>query len=430
MSEPAAAEDEEVRARAPGLWRNAEFVKLWLAANVSLLGSHVTALALPLLAVQTLQATAGQMGFLRAASSVAAGLAGPFAGVLADRLRRRPFLISTDLGLAFLAALIALAAWAGALRIEHLYALQFVWGALSICGDVASMAYLPSVVRRGQLVEANSKLQATASAVTIAGPGLAGVLVQALTAPVAMLFDAASFVLSALSLKLIRAPEPGPTPAAERRGVWAEMFEGLSVVYRHALLRPLAQGIALHFLFAGMVSAIFVLYAVRELGLSAAQLGLVMAGLGPGFLAGALLAPWAARRFGVGRVLVYSPLLVTAGGALVAAAAGSVVVIILTLVAGHVLLACGIQLHGINLMSLRQAVTPHRLQGRMNASFRFVNLAAAGVGALAAGWLGEAVGLQATLGVAAGGFLFHCARLFFSPIRALRETPEEVGSRR
>jgi MFS family permease len=425
MSEAAERVPTRAEAQPADLWRNRDFLRLWVGMNVSLLGTHVTALALPLVAVLTLQATPGQMGLLRATASASAALVGPFAGVLADRLRRRPIIVGADLGMAFLAFSIPAASALGLLRLEYLYAVQFLSGALSILGEVAMMAYLPSVVRRAQLVEANSKVQVAGSAITIAGPGLAGVLVQLLTAPVAILVDACSFILSALCVGLTRAPESDAPPASERRGLRAEIAEGLRVVYGHGVLRPLAEAIALHFLFAGMVYALIVLYAVRELGLAPAELGLVMAGLGPGFLVGALLAPRAARRYGVGAVLVYAPLLIAAGQSLIPLAAGPRGLVVATLAAAHMLTACGIQLHGVNLMALRQAITPHRLQGRVNASFRFVNLFAGGLGALAAGWAGGRLGLRATLAVAACGLLLPFARLLLSPVRRLRRIPDE-----
>lgn len=423
MDAPTAGTDTQTEERPPGLWRNADFVKLWASMNVSFLGMQLASLAYPLTAVLVLQATPAQMGALRATGAAASAFAGPFAGVLADRLRRRPILVGTDLGLALLAASIPLAAFLGTLRIEQLYAVQFLSGVLNIFSEVTLMAFIPSLVRRGQLVEANSKLQASSSAISMAGPGLAGFLVQAFTAPFVILFDAVSFLLSALCLRTIRAAEPEPVPAAERRSVWAEIAEGLRVVYGHRLLRPLAEAIALHFLFANVVYSIFVLYTVRELGLSPAPLGLVMAALGPGFLVGALLAPRAAARFGVGRVMVWSPLVTVAGMSLMPLASGPTNAVVATLAAAHFLVAGGIQLHGVNLMALRQSITPHRLQGRMNASFRYVNLFTAMLGALAAGWIGGRVGLRATLAVGAAGLLLPFLRLLFSPVRTLREIP-------
>jgi MFS family permease len=414
---------------AASLWRQPDFLKFWLGMNVNLLGNHFGGLAYSLTAVVLLQATPAQMGLLGAARTASSFLVGPLAGVLLDRTRRRPVILGSDLALALVAASIPAAYFFGALRIEMLYVVQLLSGALSILGDVGAMAYLPSVVRRERLMQANSQLQASSSAIAVVGPSLAGVLVQALTAPVVIILDACSFLLSALCTWLIRAPEqlPAPRPAGATpgaAGVWAEIVEGLAFVYGHRLLRPLAEGIALHFFFNHMVYTVFILYAVRELGLGPAVLGLVLAALGPGFLAGALLAPRLALRHGTGRVIAWAPLVTAAGTALTPLAEsmppGAVVA---TLAAAHFVSALGIQLHGTTFVSLRQAITPHRLQGRMNASFRFVNLLAGGVGALVAGQLAETVGLRATLAVAAAGLLLPFLRQLLSPLRQLREHP-------
>jgi MFS family permease len=409
-----------------GLWRNADFVKLWLAMNVSLAGTQLASLAYPLTAVLVLQASSAEMGWLRATGTAASFVVGPFAGVVIDRVRRRPVIILADLGLALLAASIPAAFFLGTLGMRHMYVVQFLAGALFIFSEVALMAYLPALVRREQLVRANSQMQASSAAVSIAGPGLAGLLVQALSAPVVVLFDTVSFLLSAVCTALIRAPEPTPgaTEPQPRRGVWAEIGEGLRFVYGHAVLRPLAEAIALHFLFVNVIYTLLVLYAVRELGIGPAPLGIVFASLGPGFLVGALVAPRAARRFSPGRVMTYAPLLTVAGLSLVPLARGSQATSVAMLSAAHFLTACGIQLHGINLVSLRQSVTPHRLQGRMNASFRYVNLLGACLGSLAAGALAERVGLRVTMTIGVCGLLLPFLRLFFSPVRHLREVPD------
>ena len=408
-------------ARPAALWRRPDFVKFWLALNVSFLGQSVSSLAYPLVAVVFLQATPVQMGWLRAAGSAASFVVGPLAGVLADRVRRRPLLVLCDLGSAALAASIPAAYALGALHIGQLYAVQFLAGALSILAEVTMMAYLPTLVGRDQIVAANSQMQATGSAISVAGPSLSGVLVQALSAPVVIVCDSVSFLLSGLCTALIRAPEPDPAPTRAPRGVLPEAWEGLRAVHTHGLLRPLAQAIALHFFFATMVYSLFVLYAVRELRVAPAPLGLVMAALGPGFLLGALAAPRAARRWGAGPVMVWSPVLTLAGMCLVPAASGRAAALMLA--AGHFLMACGIQLHGVNMVSLRQTVTPHRLQGRVNASFRYVNLVAGGAGALVGGAIAERAGLRVALAVGALGLLLPFLRLLLSPVRGLREMP-------
>ncbi len=426
MSNQAEGSDAETSATTKGLWRNTDFVKFWLSMNVSSLGTHVASLAYPLTAVLILQATPAEMGWLRATGTAASFLVGPFAGVVADRVRRRPILIFADLGSALLAVSIPASFFLGALGIWQLYVVQFLSGIFSIFTEVALMAFLPVLVRREQLVQANSQMQASGAAISIAGPSLAGFLVQVLSAPVVIFFDAVSFLLSAFCAALIRTPETSThdlEAKAGRRSVWAEIIEGLRFVYGHKILRPLAEGIAIHFLFANIIYTLIVIYAVRDLSIEPVPLGIVFAALGPGFLIGALLAPHATRRFGPGRVMTFAPLLTLAGMSLVPLAGGSQMLSVLMLAAAHFLMACGIQLHGINLVSLRQAITPPRLQGRMSASFRYVNLLGACMGALIAGTLAERIGIRPTLFVGACGLLLPFLRLFFSPVRRLREVP-------
>lgn len=413
-----------MRPQFTGLWHHKDFLKLWGAQTTSIFGTQLASLAYSLTAVLTLQATPFQVGLLNAAGAASAALVGLFAGVMADRIRRRPLLILADLGRAVLAATIPVAFVLGVLHIGQLYVVRFLFGALSILSEVAYMAFLPSLVAREQLVEGNSKLSATESLASIAGPGLSGVLVQALTAPIAIIVDVVSFVFSAAFLSLIRTPEPEPLPADKRRSVWAEIAEGLRVVFGNPILRTLSQGIALHFLFMLIISTVFVLYAVRVLGVEPVWLGVILAALGPGSLAGALVAGRVAKRFGPGRTMIGATLLNAVAVVLIPLAGGSFAMMVTALIAAHFLLAFGIQIHGINLMSLRQSITPHRLQGRMNASFRFINVCAMMIGALVAGGLAEIIGLRLTLTIGACGMFLPFIRLLLSPVRNLGSSHE------
>jgi MFS family permease len=360
---------------------------------------------------------------LNAVASASAALVGLFAGVIVDRMGRRPLLIGTDLGRALLAATIPIAFALGVLHIGQLYIVRFLFGGLSILSEVAHMAFLPSLVEREQLLEGNSKLSATESMASIAGPSLSGALVQLVTAPIAILVDVVSFIFSAFFIWLISTPEPELQQTVERRGVKSEIREGLHFVFSNPILRPLSQGIALHFLFMLIISTIFILYAVRELHIEPLLLGIILAAFGPGFLLGALVAGPVARRYGVGRVMIGATLLNALAVSLIPLAGGSLRVIVSMLIAAHFILALGIQAHGINLMSLRQAITPYRLQGRMNASFRVINVCAMMIGALLAGLLGEAIGLRLTLVVGACGMFLPFVRLLFSQVRNLKEQP-------
>ena len=401
------------------LWQNRDFLKLWSAQTTSVFGSQIASLAYPLTAILVLQASAFEMGILRAVGSASAFFVGFFVGVVVDRVSRKPLLIFTDLGRAFLAVLIPVAAFFGILRIEYLYVITFFSGALNITSEVAGMAFLPSVVEKQNLVEGNSKFATTESVATIAGPSISGVLVQILSAPATIIIDAISFVFSAFFIWQIKTPEIKVSTHEERRSVWAEIIEGLSFVYKNSILRPLAEGIALHFLFITVISTIFTLYALQELKIEPFTLGVIFSALGGGLLIGALVVKSLTKRFGQGKTMIFATLLNAFACLLIPSASGEWAIFIL--IAAYILLAFGLQLHGINLMSLRQSITPDNLQGRMNGSFRFVNVLMMMFGALIAGFLGEWIGLRATLFIGAVGMFLPFLRLFFSPVRKLAE---------
>ena len=264
-----------MRPRFAGLWRHADFVKLWTGQTISLFGSQITFLALPLTAVLVLEASPAQMGFLTAAGAIPSLLVGLFVGVWVDRYRRRPILIAADLGRAALLFAIPVAAILGMLRIEHLYVVAFLVGTLELFFDVAHRSFLPSLVKREQLVEGNSKLEMSRSIAMILGPGVAGGLVQLVTAPIAIAVDAISFLISALFLGWIRAPEPAPKPSDQRENIWRELGEGLRLVSGNRLLRAIAGCMGIVGLFNSVLEAVFVLYVTRELGIEPGLLGLV-----------------------------------------------------------------------------------------------------------------------------------------------------------
>ena len=412
-----------MRSESNTLWRHRDFLKLWSAQSISIFGTEVASLAYPLTAIVVLEAGVFQMGVLQALGGAAAIVVGLFAGVLADRVRRRPLLIAADLGRAFLALTIPVAFFFGVLRIEQLYVVTFLAGALNILSLVAGMAFLPSLVEREQLVEGNSKLGTTESIALIAGPGLSGVLVQTLTAPVAILIDAASFIVSALFIRQIRVIE-----VLERResgSLWAEIGEGLRFVYTHPILRPLAESVALYFLFRQIVLALFTFYAIRVLNLEPLLLGVIFSALGGGFLLGALTVKQITNRLGIGRTMIAANLLNIVSLALVPLAGGSTVLVLTLLAISHFIHAFAIQVNGINLVSVRQSITPNHLQGRMTASFRFVNMGMVTLGSLTAGFLGERIGLRATLVAGVIGMLLPFLRLVFSPVRNFKEIAEQ-----
>jgi Na+/melibiose symporter-like transporter len=398
---------------------------LWGAQTVSLLGSHVTMLALPLTAALALEATPAQMGLLGAAGTAPALLLGLLAGLWVDRRPRRPLMIAADLGRAALLLLIPAAALLGALRIELLYVVALLAGALTLLFEVAYRAFLPALLVRERLVDANGKLELSRSAAEIGGPGLAGGLIGVAGAPLEIAADALSFLGSALLLARLRAPEPAPAPR-EHRGLREEIGQGLRAVAGSQPLRALAGAAGVVALFSSLLEAVFVLYLTRELGLAPALVGLLFASGNVGFLAGALLGQRAARRIGVGPAIAGGLLLASLGDLLAPLAGGPPAIVILLLLAAQFLFGCGLTIYNINQVSLRQALTPDDLQGRVNATFSLLLWSGAPIGALIGGALGQAIGLRAALLLAAAGELAAALWLWRSPLRALREPPAEA----
>ncbi len=407
--------------------RSANFRRFWIGQSISFLGSEVSLLALPLIAVVTLNADATQMGILTALSYLPFLLVGLQAGVWVDRLRRRQILIWSDVLTAGLLLTIPAAAVMGVLRIEQMYVLALLIGGIEVVSSVAHQSFLPTLVERRDLPPANARLEGSSSAATIIGPSVAGVLVQVFTAPIAILVDAASFVVSALFLRSVRATEPPPLPAAERVSMRVQVTEGLRHVVGHRLLRPLFTCGATHNFFRRMIQALFVLYVVNELGLDPVALGLVMAAGGPGALLGAAIAVPLARRIGVGPTIIWMQVLTGISCFAAPLAGGPPLVTIGFLAAGSFLLGVARPVFNITQLSLRQAITPDRLQGRVNATMRFIMWGVTPFGALAGGLLGSAIGLRPTLLLAAVGVLLAVAWVAASPLRSLVTAPEDLG---
>lgn len=405
------------------LWRHGDFMKLWIAQTISMIGSQVTILALPLTAVLLLDASALQVGLLTAFGYLPFLLIGLPAGVWVDRMRRRPVLVASDLGRAAILLLVPILWWTDLLTIGVLYPIAFAAGVFTAFFDIAHQSYLPSIVERHQLSDGNAKLEISYSSAQLAGPALAGGLVQLLTAPVAILVDVISYLGSAFSLLLIRRREPAPPPREAEAGLVSQIRVGLRFVLGHPLLRPIAvtTGVGNLFDLFGMVAAVLVLYAVRELQMSPGALGLALAIANVGALLGALVNGTLVRRISVGPAIAISSVIPGLSVLALPMATPATAIPVL----GGALGICGfaIAVYNINQISLRQAVTPERLQGRMNATMRFLIWGTLPLGTLIGGALGDSIGLRPTLVIAGLGSTLACLPLVLSPVRSLREIP-------
>ena len=411
------------------LARHPDFLRLWSAETVSQLGSQVSALALPFVAIDILRATTFEVALLNVVDFLPFLLVGLPAGVWVDRLRLRPILIAGDLGRAAALASIPLAFALGVLTVLQLYVVGFVVGVLTVFFDVAYQSYLPSLVGRDQLVEGNSKLEVSRSGAQVVGPGVAGILIDRIGAPFAVVVDAVSFVASAAFVLTIRRREPPPErgtdPTGNRTGMRAEIGEGLRYVLRHRYLRAIAACTGTANLFGTIGGSILLVYVVRELGMEAASVGIAFSIGSLGALLGALSANAIARRLGVGpTIVVFSaisgPALMPL--ALVPAGTSIAALVALLAVAGFVL-GLATVVYNVNQVSLRQAITPERMQGRMNATMRWIVWGTIPIGGLLGGLLGTAIGLRTTILLAAIGESLVFLPVLLSEVRSIREMP-------
>jgi MFS family permease len=402
------------------LWQNGDFLLLWGAQTISQFGSQISGLALPLIAIVVLDASPFAVAALGVVEFLPFAVFSLPAGVWVDRLRRKPILVAADWGRALVLASIPLVYFVSDLTIWQLYVVGFAVGVFTVFFDVAYQSYLPSLVTREQLVEGNSKLEVSRSGAQIAGPGLAGVLIAALTAPYAVLADALSFVASALCLSRIKRHEE-PVATGERLPMRAEIVEGLRYVLTHPILRPSMAFVATSNFFGTLLTSVVLVFAVRELHLSAATIGLTFALSNIGFLAGALAANRLSRRFGVGRVLVGAAAIGGWALLLIPLATEAVAVPFLS-AAFFVFGFCAI-VYNVTGISLMQAITPDRLLGRMNASRRFVVWGVIPIGMLIGGAIGDRVGLREAMWVGALGASLAFLPLLVSPVRAIVVMP-------
>jgi MFS family permease len=409
-----------------GLWRHSDFMKLWGAETVSQLGTHVSMLALPFVAIIVLKASAFEVALLGVVELAPFILISLPAGVWVDRLRRKPILVVSDLGRAVLLSSIPIAYWLDALSIWQLYVVGFTVGIFTVFFDVSYQSYLPSLVERDQLLEGNAKLEISRSGTQLAGPGIAGALIAAVTAPIAVLLDAISYVASALFLFAIRKEEAAAPTRAERQagpGMKTEVKEGLRWVLGNRYLRWIAASTATFNLFASIIFSIFLVFAVRELDVGAGVIGAVFAIGNIGYLVGALLANRLSRRFGVGPTIIIGA---SCSVSLLLMAAAPRSNPIPFLIAAQAISSMGIPIYNITQVSFRQAITPERLQGRMNSVMRFIVWGVMPLGSLLGGGIATWFNPRAAIWVGAIGMSLAVLPVLLSPVRTLREMPEPV----
>ncbi|HET9899238.1 MAG TPA: MFS transporter [Streptosporangiaceae bacterium] len=400
-----------------------DFRLLWSGDAISQVGTMITLIAMPLLAVRTLHATPFQVGLLAAFEFLAFLVIGLPVGAWVDRMRKRNVMIIADFGRVVTLGSVPTAALLGVLTIWQLYAVALLTGALTVFFDVSYQSYLPFLVGRERLVEGNAKLQATQSVAQVAGPSVGGLLVQLLTAPYAIATDAASYLASALWVGAIRRREPRPQRTADA-DLLREIREGVAFIFRDPILRAVAGCTGTTNLWSSGGQAMLIVLLARTLDLSAGVIGALMSVGAIGGLLGALSARRLADWLGEGPLTWMSVAAMSPPALLWPFlhrdwTLGLFVVAQLAMFAGNVI-------YNITQVSFRQRVCPKRLLGRMNASMRFLVWGPMPIGALLAGALGSAIGIRAALLVSAIGSSLAFLWVYFSPLRWLREVPGEA----
>ncbi len=387
------------------LWREPAFGRLWAGQTISFFGTWLGALSL--LAIVVLGATPAQMGLLETLKTLPAVLLGLFAGVWIDRVRRRPLLVLADAGRAVLLLAVAAAASLHLLHINHLYLVVLVIGSLTVLYNIANDAYVPSVVRRGRLVEANSTLSASESVAESISPGLGGVLVQWLGAPLTLLLDGLSYLASAVLIGSIKVQEVAAAPSDDEPNVYQEIRAGLRQLWGNEWLRPLIGSTGTFAFFGGFYAALYSLYAINQLGLSPAVVGILIGTGGIGSFTGAFFLPRLNTRWPVSRILRVSALLYALFNLTtpLAGVVGSKVAAAVCLLTGQVLGDVFGTIYRVSELTLRQAHTPEHLLGRVNGSFSVLVQTIGIVGILLGGLMGEWLGMFPAFIIAALGGL-------------------------
>ena len=415
--------EKNVDATVPrSLFRHFDFLKLWSAETFSVFGVQFSGLAIPWIAAKTLAADSFQMGILNALGTVPFLIFGLFVGVWVDRSRRRPIMIIADIGRALSLVVIPLSLLFGGPDMILLYAVSFSVGTLTVFDDVSSYAYMPSLVGKDQLVEANSRMETSRASAQVAGPSIAGILIQILTAPITIVVDVVGYLGSAGFLSLIR-KEESRVKRTEERSVVKDVKEGLALVFNNRYLWSIAGSTGTSNFFSSAIGALFILFATNELGLGSFELGLVFTLGSVGALVGALLATRIAKRLGVGRTIVISIFVGGISYVVVYFANPSLGVPLLIL--ATFLGGIGSVTYNVNQVSFRQAIVPLELQGRLNATMRFLVWGTIPIGSIVGGILGGILGLRTAIGISAIGATLAFLWVLFSPVRRITEIPKQ-----
>jgi MFS family permease len=403
------------------LWRSGDFLKFWAGQSVSLVGTQFTVLALPLAATLLLHASPLEMGVLNSLQFLPGLILGLWFGVLLDRSRRRPIMLAANLVSALAIGTVP-AVWVlGRLTMAQMFVVVFLVGSSSMVLQIGEASYVPTLVGRDRLVDANSKLQASRTSATLIGPGLAGVAIQALGAPLAMAVDAVSYLAAVAGLRSIRKPEPQavipPGP-----GLTGQVRDGLRELWRQPLVRPIMLSLAVANCFSNLSAAVYFLLFAGQRAIPPGQLGLAFTLAGVSAIAGAQVMRLLVARVGSGRIMIGSLVLFGLGGLLQLTAAVSAAPLVLPfLLAGSSVRGFGLMAYNVVQQTVRQTAIPPAMLGRSQSGLLVAVWSAQALGALGGGLLGQRFGLVTAFAIGAGGALFALLPTLFSQLRVVRD---------
>jgi MFS family permease len=403
------------------LWQNLDFVKLWSGQTFSEFGSRITRTGLPIVALVTLGVSAKQMGFISAIGSLPSVLFGLFAGVLVDKFKRKPMLITTDIVRCLVLLTIPIAFHYNQLTLFQLY---FVTVLSSICGvffNVAYRSYLPTLIERKNLVSANAKISLSNSIAEVSGPGIAGVLIVAITAPFAIIFDSISFLVSAFSLLLINKKEESliSNQSTTNIKVFDEITQGIKFVFKNKILLSSAFAVGGISFFFGFFGTLYSLYAIRVLNINIGILGLIISIGGVSSIFGSMFANRITKKFGVGKTMLIASFLIACSMLCIPLAGYFGKTFAIVMLSLSQLGDCFLVIYFINDTTIRQ-ITPDNMLGRMNSAMQLFEVGLAPFGALIAGFLADYIGIQPTMFFCATGGFTAFLILFFSPTKNIR----------
>lgn len=408
------------------LLQNKDFMKLWMGQSISNFGSQFTFIALPLLATIILEASPFQMGLITSLGFLPNLLFGLFAGAWVDRLKRKPILITANLVSAGLLLAIPILYFGELLNINILYVIQFMLGIGSLFSSISSSTYMPTLIKKEELLEGNSKFQFSNSVARITGSGLGGGLVQLLSAPIVILIDAITFIVSALFLSRIKSEEIVKESKKEERNMVREIREGIQIVFSSKIIRSILYSSTCYNFFYSMFLPLFILFVSKDLELNSTIIGLIFSVGGLGALIGSTVAKKAGTKLGIGRLL--SLVNILTGISIIVMAISTIftpmMTVSLLLVAQVILSACA-TIYSINAVSLRTAITPNHLLGRTNASMHTIGFGVLAIGPLLGGAIAELLGNGVMIFICGVGIALSTLFIQLSPIRSITEIPKE-----